>query len=257
MENEKKIEEQGLSIADIVFIIKRNILFIILVTVIFTLAGAFYGLKIKKPTYTATSTAIVIIDMPSSSNQTQMFVYASYYTSTFTSFMTSNPVLNKASAMLEEKDVIINRAALAGCVKVTSQTDSLVITITSTVADKDAEAGKERAVLIANTLLEAAIEEANRKVIKDGKEEYKYTPFANNLIEMEQADIEDVSGSSGTLTITVICMLLGLALSFGLCLIRHLLDDTYTSKELFEKAYGINVLSVVAEIVEYGDGGKK
>ena len=33
MENEKKIEEQGLSISDIVFIIKRNILFIILVTV--------------------------------------------------------------------------------------------------------------------------------------------------------------------------------------------------------------------------------
>ena len=47
MENEKKIEEQGLSISDIVFIIKRNILFIILLTVIFTLAGAFYGLKVK------------------------------------------------------------------------------------------------------------------------------------------------------------------------------------------------------------------
>ena len=30
MENENKIEEQGLSIGDIVFIIKRNILFIIL-----------------------------------------------------------------------------------------------------------------------------------------------------------------------------------------------------------------------------------
>ena len=26
--------------------------------------------------------------------------------------------------------------------------------------------------------------------------------------------------------------------------------------ELFEKTHGINVLSVIAEIVEYGDGGK-
>lgn len=257
MENEKKIEEQGLSISDIVFIIKRNILFIILVTVIFTLAGAFYGLKVKKPAYTATSTAIVIIDMPNASNPTSNFVYASYYTSTFTSFMTSNPVLNKACDMLKEKDIVMNKAALGRCVKVTAQTDSLVITIDATVADKDATAGKERAVLIANTLLAAAIEEANCKVIKDGKEDYKYEPFAENLIQMEEADIEDVSGSRGALTITIICMLLGLALSFGLCLINYLLDDTYTSKELFEKTYGVNVLSVVAEIVEYGDGGKR
>ena len=57
MENNKIVEEQGLSFGDIVFIIKRNILFIALVTIIFTLVGAFYGLKIKKPSFTATSTA--------------------------------------------------------------------------------------------------------------------------------------------------------------------------------------------------------
>ena len=252
MENEKVIEEQGLSIRDIVFIIKRNILFITLVTVIFTLAGAFYGLKIKKPSYTATSTAVVVIDTGANSNQATSFVYATYFTSTFTDFIQSNSVLNRACDSLQEEGIDINRAALANCIKVTAKTDSLIITIDADVSSKDAEEGTKNSVLIANTLLAAAIAEANRT--ENGV--IKYEPFANKLIEMELADEEDVVSSRGAFTIAVICMLLGLALSFGLCLINYLIDDTYTSKELFEKTHGINVLSVIAEIVEYGDGGK-
>lgn len=257
MNNENKIEEQGLSISDIIFLIKRNILFIILVTVIFTLAGAFYGLTIKKPSYTATSTAVVVIDTQSSSNQTANYVYASYYTSTFTAFIKSNPVLKKACDLLETKGIDIDRTTLAKAVSISAQSDSLIITINATVTSKNSTEGSENAVLIANTLLEAAIEVSNITEIKNGKEEFKYKPFANNLIEMEQADIEDVTKSRGAFTIIVICMLLGLALSFGLSLIKYLLDDTYNSKESFEKTYGINVLALIPELVEYNDGGKK
>lgn len=253
MENENKIEEQGLSIGDIVFIIKRNILFIILITVIFSLAGAFYGLKIKKPTYTATSTAVVVIDMGSGGNQATSFVYATYFTSTFTDFIQSNSVLNRACDSLKESGIEMNRAALSKCIKVTAKTDSLIITIDAVVASKDGEEGTKNSVLIANTVLAAAIEEANRT--ENGV--VKYEPFANKLIEMELADEDDVTRNRGAFTIAVICMLLGAALSFGLCLINYLIDDTYTSKDTFEKTYGVNVLSVIAEIVEYGDGGKK
>ena len=61
MENENKVEEQGLSISDIFFIVKKNIIFIIIITMIFTLVGGFYAVKVKKPTYTAISTAMVVI----------------------------------------------------------------------------------------------------------------------------------------------------------------------------------------------------
>ena len=190
--------------------------------------------------------------MGANQNQATSFVYATYFTSTFTDFIQSNSVLNRTCDSLQAEGIDINRSALASCIKVTAKADSLIITIDAVVSSKDAEEGTKNSVLIANTLLASAIAEANRT--ENGV--VKYEPFANKLIEMELADEEDVVSSRGAFTIAVICMLLGLALSFGLCLINYLIDDTYTSKELFEKTHGINVLSVIAEIVEYGDGGK-
>lgn len=260
MENEKVIEEQGLSISDLFFLVKRNIVLIIIITGLLTVVGAVYGLKIKKPTYSATATAVVMIE--TSGNQgsptTSDYVYASYYTSTFTTFIQTNPVLNLASEKLSKKGHTVSREQLDNCITVSSYSDSLIITVQARVAEDDRNKGVEKSMDIANTVLEAAIEIGNQKIKDaDGKEVYKYKVFANNLVVMENVEEEDVTASRGAFTITVICMLLGLVLSFGIILIKYLVDDTFTSKELFEKTHNINVLSVIAEVIEYGDGGKK
>ena len=110
MENENKVEEQGLSISDIFFIVKKNIIFIIIITMIFTLVGGFYAVKVKKPTYTAISTAMVVIKADTGSqNPATSYVYASYYTSAFTDFIQTNSVLNDASDMLLSKGIEMNK----------------------------------------------------------------------------------------------------------------------------------------------------
>lgn len=257
MEKEKDFEEHGLSINDILFLVKRNIILILVITVCFTIVGAIYGYTVKAPTYSATATAVVMLDRSDSSTQgpnTSDFVYATYYTSTFSTFIQSNPVINKAVDKLDKDEGIkISRGVLAGSIRVSTQEDSLIITVTSTVADKDPKSGKEKAIKIANAVLDTAKLEAD--LVNNG--EPVYAVFYNNLIIMEHANDFTVSQSSSGLTLTIVFMLLGAALSFGIILIKYLLDDTYTSQESFEKTYGINVLSVIPEILEANEGGKK
>ena len=214
-------------------------------------------------------------EAPSQGPNTSDYVYATYYTSTFSTFMQSNPVINKAVNLLDKPELSesdkleftsadeeiyknlgglkISRSALSGAVRVVTQEDSLIITITASVADKNPESGKARAIDLANATLLAAKTEANRA--ENG--EPLYSVFYNNLIVMEYANEYTVSESNSGLLLTIVFMLLGAALSFGIILIKYLLDDTYTSQESFEKAYGINVLSIIPEILEANDGGKK
>ncbi len=256
MEKEKEIEEQGLNINDIVFLIRRNIIMILIVTLCFSIIGFIYGYKIKDPTYSATATAVVMLDRGDNTTtgpNTSDFVYASYYTSTFCTFIQSNPVINDAVALLEEEGLQISRGLLANSIKVAAQTDSLIITVTASVSDSDAEKGKKNAMQMANAMLLAAKTEAD--AIENGKP--VYSVFCNNLIIMEEANEYTVSISSSGLILTIVFMLLGAALSFGIILIKFLLDDTYTTQESFERAYGVNVLSVIPEILSANDGGSK
>lgn len=276
MDNEKVVEEQGLTISDLFFLVKRNILLIIIITFIFGLAGAVYGLKLKKPTYSATTTAIVMISNNSTTNPTQTsdYVYATYYTSAFISFIKSNPVLNAAKEELAVKGYDISREVLSDAISVSTQSNSLIITVTAKVASGDDNEGREMAREIANTVLQCAKAEGDRVEVDDqgnpktetvtinGQQVtqpvYTYKVFANNLIIMELVeDNADVEYSRGAFTIMVIAVLLGVVLSFGIILIKYLVNDTFTSKESFENTFGINVLAVIAEITEIEEGGKK
>ena len=125
MDTEKR-EEQGLSLSDLLFLVKRNIIMVIIVTMVFIIVGAVYGFKIKKPTYTATTTAIVYVDTSAGGNNPTMannFSYATYFTSTFSSFIKSNPVLSVTSETLKEKYSYnnITRDYLKSCVSVPLQ----------------------------------------------------------------------------------------------------------------------------------------
>lgn len=268
MENER-IEDKGLTMSDILFIIKRNIIMIIIITVVFVIIGAIYGLKIKSPTYTATTTAIVYVDTSTGENNQSIannYSYATYFTSTFSSFIESNPVLNSASKMLEEKyDYIISREDLKKCIIVTTETNSLIITVSAKVSQKNDEYGRNLAQAIANTVMSSAIQEANKykyddegNVIldKNGDPEYQYKVLANKLVVMEKVEEpSDVVYRRGAATTILISFLIGILISFLIVIIKYFTNDTFTSKESYEEATGLNVLSVIGTITT--TGGKK
>lgn len=264
MDNEMK-EEQGITFADLWFLVKRNILFILIITLVFTILGGIYGLKIKKPTYTATTTAIVFVDTSSSGGSTSVvnnYSYATYFTSTFSTFIKSNPVLTLTCNNLKEKGYEYTRKDLKNCVSVGTESNSLIITIVAKVSSKDEKAGRERAQAIANTILESTIQEANKykyddngNVVLDnnGNPVYEYLVLAEKIVAMEKVEnTSDVVYSRGAGTTIIIAFLIGLIVSMGIILIKYLADDTFSSKEVLEKMTGLAVFASIPEITNNG-----
>lgn len=268
MENEK-IEEKGLTISDLLFLIKRNIIMILIITLVFVILGAIYGFKIKNPTYTATTTAIVYVDTntgDSSQSIANNYSYATYFTSTFSTFIKSNPVLNLASKTLQEKyNYDFSRDDLKKSIIVTTETNSLIITVSAKVSAKNDEYGRKAAQAIANTVMSSAIQEANKykyddsgNIIldKNGNPEYQYKVLAEKLVVMEEVEeLSDVVYRRGATTTVLIAFLIGILISFLIVIIKYFTNDTFTSKEAYEEATGLNVLSVISAITQ--TGGKK
>ena len=75
-------------------------------------------------------------------------------------------------------------------------------------------------------------------------EEFLYPAFANKLVEMNNQPTF-ATKSTKTLIITVIAFILGAAVSFGVILLRYLLDDTFKSRSQLETITGINVLTSI------------
>ncbi|MDD3170807.1 MAG: Wzz/FepE/Etk N-terminal domain-containing protein [Bacilli bacterium] len=239
---EEKYEERGLSISDLFFLVKKNLLMIIIVTFIFILCGSIYGFGIRKTTYSADATAIVMAENSSTTTSGyQDYLYSNYLINTFKDFIVSDSVIELVKDELKEYG--LTKEQIVDSITVGVTTNSLIVRIT-------AKAGSTTlAVKLVNTVLDKAMEAAN--VMENG--EYKYNVLANKLVDMEYA--YEATGSRGATTVLVISVLLGLIVSLGIVLIKYLIDDTFTSKDEFERMFKINVLALLQNI--QGNGGSK
>lgn len=101
--NENEVVKEGISFSEILFLIKRNILMIIIVTLVFTGVGFVYGKFFCKPTYTATTTAVVQVEN-SSISEYNAFVYSQYLVNSMAEFIVSDSVTKEvAKAVINEK----------------------------------------------------------------------------------------------------------------------------------------------------------
>lgn len=273
-------EEKGISLSDIFFLIKKNFLLILIITALFTIAGGVYGLKFKKITYTAKAEAIVMADSssttPSASTNYQEYVMSTYLINTFNTFIVSNKVVGAVVDDLTETldtykannpDAVLpddyktysnpeNRGSLIKKIQdnasVSTSTNSLIITI------KYKSNNEALSIVVTNLLVEKTKEIADKNEEVDGKKEYDYKMLAGNFASIDEAEPSTVTASRGAAIVIIVCALIGLVISFAIILIKYLCDDTYTSKEAFEKAFNINVLTLLPDFNETEEkGGKK
>lgn len=248
-------EEKGITLNDILFIIKKNILIIILITAILTVGGAVYGFFFKPYKVTATATAVVMVDTSNgSTNQSdyQNLVQATYMINTYSEMIKSNMVAKMVQASETGQKYDLTIKGIIENTTVKSSTNSLIVTISyKCSAEKATEVDK--AIEICNAILDKTIELVNSK---DG-EEYVYDKLANCLKKVDEASVDTAIASRGAAKVILICFAIGLVLSFGIAFIRHLLDDTYTSKEDFEKTFKINVLTLLPDLVDLENTKKK
>lgn len=243
MANEKSFEERGLSLSDLFFLAKKNLLMILIIIFCFILGGSIYGFGIRKTTYTADATAIVMAESSTSTvNGYQDYLYSNYLINTFKDFIISDSVMELVKEELGEYG--LSKEQIINSITVSVTTNSLIVRIKAKAGQHDL------AVELANTVLNKAMEAANVKENDD----YKYSVLANKLIDMEYA--YEAIGSRGALTILVISTLLGVIISFGIVLIKYLVDDTFTSKEEFEQTYNLKIIALLPSIQVNGGSNK-
>ena len=235
MEENRNVDESGISLSDIFFLIKKNIIMILLITGLFTLCGVVYGLGFKSINYKTSSTAIVMSESSSSNSNYQDYLFSNYLVNSFKTFIVSDPVLSKVS-----EKTGVPKEKLAKMVSVTGETNSLILKITV-----ESTLGDEKTIEIANEILDTAIEVANTKQ-ENG--EYKYTVLANNLVDMEYAF--ETSASRGAAMVILVALMIGLIISFVIIFIKYSLDDTVNSRDFMEKECGVTVLAAISEIKE-------
>ena len=239
-------EESGISIRSLLYLCKKNLFLIILITLGCTLVAAVYGFGFKSYSYTSTATALCEAD-PSTvggGNEYSAYSYAVYLTNTFKDFITSDPVTNlakqKLDALRETKGPdypSISSQGIKSAITVTLSDYSVIIVIKVKTANQELSAD------VANLVLESAIEAANEVDQSTGK--VKYQILYDKLKVVDYAKKE--AGSRGALTVCLIGLAVGLVLSVAIIIIKYLNDDTYTSKEEFEKEYHINILAAIPD----------
>lgn len=259
--NEETYNEQGISLSDLFFLIKRNFLMILIITIICAIAGGVYAFSIKKPVYTAIATAVVQAEPTNNGSEATSYSYSVALTNTFKDLIKNITVINVAADELIDENNYSEgernalKAKLQKNVSVSSTTSTLTLTVSANSTTP------EEAILLANAILKATVSVVDKyavnsetgEVIKDtnGEPVHNYIILANKLKVFSEASMDTTSIKSNKLIIVAVAIVIGLVISFGIILVKYLSDDTFTSKESFEKAYNINILSSIHE----ADGG--
>ncbi len=240
MEERTNIEE-GLSLNQILFLIKKNLLMIILIVFCFGLAGGIYGFFIKDITYSAKATGLVEAEPVSGGSESTAYAYSINLTNTFKEFVISDPVITIAYNNLKATYPTITKGTIKNSIVFETKTSSMIVTLTA--KSNDPNMSKD----MANSVMKAAIECANAT---DDEGKPDFVILSNKLKLVQEAS--EVSSSRGTLKIVVIAILAGLVISFAIILIKYFVNDTYTSKTDFENIYNLEVLACIPE--RYGGG---
>ncbi len=256
MDEEKQVvteEGRGLSLKDILFIIRKHWIAIIVFIFLGTAAG-FTWTKVEqtvKPVYQSTGTMLVSYEGGKDTAITTEYNFSSYITNTYVAFIKEEAVLSKAADKLNEntelkKPITFTSGTLKSNLSVSAK--SLILTVSYTASDAD------DAKTILQTIIDTASEVADSpkldeqgNVIIDveGKPEPKYKFLNGNLTPVSEA--KRGVRVSNTVRNTAIGLAAGVAAAFLYVVLRELLDNKFKSSEEVERMLGVPVLAGIPD----------
>lgn len=269
MENEnlQMVEENnGITLKDLLFILKRNVILITIVTVVITIIGIIYGFGFKSYTYATNVTFMVRTNNQSTTSSIYSDTsQALRMVNTIKEFIMDDLVLEQTAKELTpfatsdekyESSVKAIKSSLKNGISFSNSEDSLIVKVTmkSTIYQLE-NSDNVFVVDAANTLiteaqriskLYATDENGNYETGNTGDKQYKYQYIANNIQELSWA--KEYSASRGATLVVAICFIVGFVLGYLTALIRYLLDDTLKTKEELEQITGVPVLAKIEPI---------
>lgn len=236
MENknlEKNIaqEEKGLSIKELLGIVRKHIIAIIIFVVAFSVAG--FGLATykdnKSPSYTATATVYIGTGYGETDLQPNVqYQLARYLIPTFIGITKSNTVLERVE---KDETVPYTVSQLKSRITINSD-DSLIVSIGFRAGDK------ETAATVANVIVKKVIEYVQTELSDSDL-------LTMGLRPLDEASPDRAPKASSKMKYTVVFFAIGFVCAVAYVSLREIFDNSFKSSEQVEEELGLRVLASI------------
>lgn len=223
---DQKMDANVISIGDIFFSLKKHIVMIIIVTIVFTICGFLLAKLIIPPTYESDATMVVTAGQTAQSNVI-----------TYDQLNTAQQLINTCAVVLKSDTVLdqvindlelnISSKSLAKKVSVSGVNQTEVLDISVKYSDP------HTAAMIANDITKIA----PQILIKTVK--------ASSVEIVSPAKENKAPVSPKVPLITLIAFLVGAAVSGGTAIVIEMTDTTFTTEEDLKDCLGVTVLGVI------------
>ncbi len=246
---EENKNEQGLSLLDILNIIKRRIIGIIISIVVLMLAGLGYAILTDRTTYHATTSVYVIYDNGKADTSTDSINYGRLASKTIAEALNDDKmwrlIYNKANDNLKNNEdansfVVPSYTEIGKSLSASydSNLQSLRFSFTYSSTDKNLIIPMTNAVI-------GVLKDLTQK----GSDEYKDAFNCFNISILGDTIEDDIyETSSSKIKTTLIFAVVGLVVGFIYAFIAELLSQTLRSKEQLEDICDIKVIGIIPNI---------
>ena len=244
----RKESENQLSFQTLILELRKNILLIVIITLLFALAGAAYARYFVETKYTSSGSLMVNVareDMGVS--ETTAYSYAIALTDTLSKFISTSKVREKAAELYKEEykkgTKGYKEKMPSYSIGVSTTEKNFIITVTCTSTDRDTKQ-------ILDTVMDAAIKVAND--LKGQDEEY--TVLHNKMFVFEEASTGWPDSGARMYKYVLIFMFVGLVVSAVIVILKILFNDTYRFKEDVEKDLSVEILALIDDLTDVKEG---
>lgn len=230
-------EYETIDLREILLLLKKNLLGLIAVTVLFAIAGYLISAFVMTPKYEASATMIVNSReeaIPQTSITNDQITSATKLVDTYSVILTSDTVLDKT---IEDLGLNMDYQDLLKKVTVESVNSTQVMKIAA--QDEDPQRAQQ--------IVASIVEQAPDIIIQTVK--------AGSVEVISQPKVEDEPVSPKKIINTVIAGMLGLVLSLAFVFLRSMLNNKFMTDTDINKRLGLTVLGVIPQVSMKGQGG--
>lgn len=228
MENTRE-DELEIDLREVFFALKKRLLIILAVGLLFGCASCAYTKFFMEPVYTSSSTMLVLTKETTLASVADLQL-GSQLTKDYSVLINSRPVMQE---VVDNLGLDMDYKALRASVTVTNPEDTRILQLSVTNSDPEtAKAIVDELASVSSQYIGDKMEVVPPKIIEEG-------------------EIPTVRTSPSMKKNAVLGILAGLVLSAGIIVVMTVLDDTIKSEDDIAKYLGISTLSSVPDRKDY------
>jgi capsular polysaccharide biosynthesis protein len=216
---------EGLTIVDILFILRKHLNVIVIITLVLGILSFVFSQFVIKPKYQSNATLIINAKKSADNVLTMSDLQLSQnLVDTYSFILKSTPVVEKIK---DDLNLNISSGALASSISISGVGTTEIIRIS--VINNDPKLAQK----------------ISTDVAKFGPEQISKTMSTGSITIIEDASFSNTPVSPNIPLYVFIAIFIGICGSFAYAIIKELLDNTFKSDEDVTRILGMNLLGVI------------